>query len=134
MLPEISEIAKRRKRLGITQVKLARLANVSQSFIAKLEAGKIDPSYSHVKAVFDSLEHLEKSESVTARHIMTPSIISARADEPVSKAIRIMQSRDISQLPVTEKEHIIGCISEDAITARMAQGSDPSKLWLMRVR
>ena len=39
------EFKKRRKYLGISQLKLARLANISQSIINKLENGKIDPTY-----------------------------------------------------------------------------------------
>lgn len=37
-----------RQQAGLSQVELARLAQVSQSFIAKLESGKIDPTYSRV--------------------------------------------------------------------------------------
>lgn len=56
MLPSLDEIAKRRKLLGLTQKQLAKIAGVSQSFIAKIESGKIDPSYSKAKAIFDTLE------------------------------------------------------------------------------
>src|SRR3989338_3454114 len=45
MLPELSEIGKRRRRLGVTQTQLAKLAGVSQSLIAKIEAGKVYPHF-----------------------------------------------------------------------------------------
>ena len=41
----IDRISKIRKQLGLTQIQLANLAGVSQSLIAKLESGRIDPSY-----------------------------------------------------------------------------------------
>jgi len=43
---EINEVKDIRKRLGLTQLELAKRANVSQSLIAKIEAGRIDPRYS----------------------------------------------------------------------------------------
>ena len=47
---ELNEISRLRKQLGLTQAELAKLSGVSQSLIAKLEAGKIEPSYSKAKA------------------------------------------------------------------------------------
>ena len=41
----LDEISKLRKKLGISQSELSELSGVSQSLIAKLEAKKIDPSY-----------------------------------------------------------------------------------------
>ena len=52
MFPKLNEISKKRKILGLTQSELAKLAGVSQSLIAKLESGKIEPSYTKVKTIF----------------------------------------------------------------------------------
>ena len=41
MLPALEIIPKRRRKLGLTQSQLAELAGVSQSYIAKLEAGTL---------------------------------------------------------------------------------------------
>jgi len=46
----------KRKELGLTQSKLAASAGVSQSIIAKIEAGSVDPSYSVVQRLFSALE------------------------------------------------------------------------------
>jgi len=67
MLPSLDEIAKKRKMLGLTQKELARMAGVSQSSIAKIESGKIDPSYNKVKAIFDVLERMETKVNHTAK-------------------------------------------------------------------
>ena len=69
MLPSLDEIAKKRKMLGLTQKELARMAGVSQSSIAKIESGKIDPSYNKVKAIFDVLERMETKVNHTAKNI-----------------------------------------------------------------
>ena len=52
MLPTLEIIPDRRRKLGLTQSQLASLAGVSQSYIAKLEAGKIEPSYIKIKSIF----------------------------------------------------------------------------------
>ncbi|MEM0475595.1 MAG: helix-turn-helix domain-containing protein [Candidatus Norongarragalinales archaeon] len=67
VLPELGEVKKRRKALNLTQSALARLAGVSQSFIAKVERGKSDPAYSLAKRVFDALEALETKTEKRAR-------------------------------------------------------------------
>ena len=59
MFPTLDDIAKRRRQLGLKQSELAKMAGVSQSLIAKLEAGTIDSSYTKVKTIFDVLERLE---------------------------------------------------------------------------
>jgi len=133
MLPEISEIGKRRRRLGVTQTQLAKLAGVSQSLIAKIEASKVDPSFSNVKRLSDALEELEKHERASAKDILTSSIISVKKSDLVSGAIKLIQSKGISQLPVMDGEHIIGSFSEGTVTELLASGTDFSRLSKMRV-
>jgi len=133
MLPELSEIGKRRRRLGVTQTQLAKLAGVSQSLIAKIEAGKVDPSFSNFRRLSDSLEELEQSESVSAKDIMTGSINAVKKTDLVSAAIKLIQSKGISQLPVMDGEHLIGSFSEGTITELLASGTDSSKLSKMSV-
>ncbi len=133
MLPEISELGKRRRRLGVTQTQLAKLAGVSQSLIAKIEAGKVDPSFSNVKRLSDALEDLEKRESVSAKDIMTGLIIFVKKSELVSGAIKLIQSKGISQLPVMDGDRLAGSFSEATITALLASGTDSSKLSKMSV-
>lgn len=58
MLPNLSDIAKKRHQLNLKQTELAKKAGVSQSLIAKLEAGKIDSSYTKVKTIFEVIDHL----------------------------------------------------------------------------
>ena len=83
MLPSIDEVAKKRRIMGLTQQKLARLAGVSQSLIAKLESQKIDPSYTKVKSIFDTLEKLQTETEVRAEDVLQKKIIGIQKSDPV---------------------------------------------------
>ena len=67
MLPPIDEIERRRKSLGLGQRQLAKIVGVSQSMIAKIETGRINPSYLKTKTIFDLLESLERKIEVKAK-------------------------------------------------------------------
>ena len=125
MLPELSEIGKRRRKLGLKQAQLARLASVSQSLIAKLESGKIDPSFSKTKQIFEALEQLEHKEQLTAKSILTKNIISVKASDRLSNAINLMKKNGISQLPVFSGDHIVGSLTEETILEKI---SSPGKI------
>jgi len=116
---EIGRIGKLRKQLGITQKELATRAGVSQSLIAKIESGKIDPAYSKVMRIMAVLQHEHNRGRKTAEQIMTPHIISVGPGDPVEKAIRLMQSKDISQLPVFEAGKSVGSLSDGMIVDLM---------------
>ena len=66
MLPEIKDITRRRKILGLTQNKLARQANVSQSLVAKIETGRVDPSYSKMMKILIALDEEEGKKQTVA--------------------------------------------------------------------
>lgn len=133
MLPPLDEIAKKRKMLGLTQKQLARLAGVSQSLIAKIESGKIDPSYGKVKAIFDALERLETSVNFRAEEILHREVVGVQKDDMVSKAVRLMMEHGYSQLPVFDGEHLVGSISERTILNQVSSGSDLSQISKVRV-
>ncbi len=127
MLPEIEEIEKRRKNLGLTQKSLAFVSGTSQSLIAKIESGKVNPSYSIVKKIFDSLEALERKSQITAEKILTPKVVFLLKNEKVSKAVRLMRKYGYSQLPVSNGYNFIGSISEKTILDQIAKGKNPSE-------
>ena len=128
MLPSLNEIAKRRKLLGLTQKQLAKISSVSQSFIAKIESGKIDPSYGKVKALFDVLEKLEFRGNYTAKAIFHEGIVCIQKGENVAKAVDLMMKHGFSQLPVFDGEKCIGCISEKTILSQVTIAKDLSKI------
>ncbi len=131
MLPELSDIIKRRKRLGLTQKELAKLSGVSQSLIAKIESGKVIPSYSKVKAIFDTLENLEEKVlkiNIKAGDIMSRKVIGVNVDCKVTEASRIMLKYGFSQLPVFDKGRVVGSISEKDIMNFVSKGLKSEEL------
>ena len=119
MLPELDTIASRRRALGLTQTQLAKKAGVSQSYIAKLEAKNIEPSYSKVKAILEVLNGLEQGRETRVEEIMTTKIISVQQNEVIQKAVDIMRDTGFSQLPVMDKDRPVGSITERTIIDRI---------------
>jgi len=97
---EPREIPKLRKQLGVTQAELAGLAGVSQALIAKIESGRIDPSFSKAKALSETLLGLQRKSTKKTKEIMVTDIISVESDQLVRDATELMQNHAISQLPV----------------------------------
>ncbi|MEM7813804.1 MAG: CBS domain-containing protein [Candidatus Aenigmatarchaeota archaeon] len=121
MLMEISEIGKIRRQLGLTQAGLARAACVSQSLIAKIESGKVDPSYTNAKRIFDALDRLAKQSDAKARDIMNRRIIWAEPGQKASSVIRQMKKHGISQLPVLRRGRPVGIVTEGSLLEKMAE-------------
>ena len=119
MLPALEIIPERRRKLGLTQSQLAELAGVSQSYIAKLEAGNIEPSYTKVKALFEALDRLEQEKQVSAGQIMNRSVVGIQKVTTISDAIEVMRRNGFSQLPVMDGERSVGSISEGTLLDHM---------------
>ena len=71
------QLKKIRVQLGITQSELARAAGVSQSLIAKLESGLVDPSFSTMKAISEALRSQIRIEGKKASEVMSKPVISS---------------------------------------------------------
>jgi len=112
---ELSEIKKIRKNLGLTQTDLAKRANVSQSLIAKIESGKIDPTFTKTKRIFDTLSDLEKKEEIKAEELMNKKIISISPTNDIRDSINKMKKFGISQMPVIDNHKVIGLVSETTL-------------------
>ena len=127
VLPELSTIKKIRKNLCLTQAELAKLADVSQSLIAKIESGKIVPNYEKAKRIFDALESLSISEERKAADIMSKHVVSVRENDSVIKAAKLMEKHAFSQLPVIKNGRSIGTVTEHTIIESLQKGLDPKK-------
>ena len=128
MFPTLEDIAKKRRQLGLKQADLAKLAGVSQSLVAKLEAGKIDSSYTKVKTIFDVLERLEAKTKVQERKVVPNQVISIQKDEPVSKVVQLMKEHGYSQIPVFSHKQSVGSISEKTILHEILVGKDMAQI------
>lgn len=120
-IPSPEDLKQARRRLGVTQEELARMAGVSQSLIARIESGSVDPRMSTLKKIVNALSEFEK-DKVCARDIMFSPVISVSAKETVRKAISLMEKNGISQLPVVDEGHLVGSISEGTIMKHLSEG------------
>lgn len=112
---ELEEIKEIRKKFGLTQSQLAERAGVSQSLIAKVEAGRLDPTYSKAKKIFEAIDALGKKKELKAEQIMNNHIISVKPNDDIKSAIEKMKKANISQMPVIEEHKSIGIVSESII-------------------
>jgi predicted transcriptional regulator len=112
MIYELSEIKNLRKKLGLSQNQLAHLAGVSQSMIAKVEAGRLDPAFSKAMKIFTALQNISHAKELKATDIMNKKIISLKQTDDVKDAVSKMRKHEISQLPVIEGTNVVGIVSE----------------------
>ncbi len=131
---EPKDIAKIRKQLGLTQLELSNIAHVSQSLIAKIESGKIEPSFSKAKALSDALEGIKRKNSKKAKDIMAKQIISVSDNDKVEDAARLMRKHSVSQLPVFEGEKSVGSLSERTILRLLEDSDDPHVVFNKKVK
>ena len=119
MTYELEEVKKIRKKLGMTQTDLASRAGVSQSLIAKIESGKIDPTYTKTQKIFAALSELEKKEEIKAEQLMNTRIIDVSPNESIKDTIAKMKKSQISQVPVIDNHKLMGIVSESTILDAM---------------
>lgn len=109
---DITQLRKIRQKLDLTQQKFSKEAGVSQSMIAKIEAGKLDPTYSYVRKIEGTIERLSKSEKILARDVMNRKAVSVNSKASLRRVIDLMVRNGFSQMPVVEKGKVIGLITE----------------------
>jgi predicted transcriptional regulator len=126
-LPNLGEISKRRRKLGLTQTELAKKAGVSQSIIARIEAGTVDPRYSKVFSIFRAFDELKEKE-VTAEEIMTKDVVGVQTTMKVGDAAKKMNKYGVSQIPVYDGDVIVGSLSEGLILDQIGRGIDARTL------
>ncbi|GGM68898.1 transcriptional regulator [Thermogymnomonas acidicola] len=138
MLPTIEELRKMRKNLGISQKELARASGVSQSYIARLEKGTINPTYDKVRKIFEYLNRAGQragNMEITAEKIMTRSVVTCYPTDSIITALNKMREKGYSQLPVvTHDGKVIGTITESDINDLLIKGATLDSLKNLLVR
>ena len=112
MVIGIMEIKNIRKKLGLTQGELAKRSGVSQSLIAKIEARRLDPTYSNAMKIFEALRDLESKEELKANQIMNLKMDYILPESGIKEAIKKMKNHGYSQLPVIKDHKAVGMVSE----------------------
>ncbi len=123
-----SELRAMRTKLGLTQLQLAELAGVTQAYIAKIEAGMADPRVSTLEKILKALDRATHEKHITAEQVMATPIIAVRPDDRIEKAVRLMESYNVSQLPVLDGTAQVGSISEATLMHKISAGEDMFKL------
>ena len=86
------ELKQKRREEGLTQKQLAKKAGLSQSLIAKVERGLIDPSFSSMVKLSQALD----TKSLTAKDIMQTKIKWSTKNK--KKDLALMKKHGLSQL------------------------------------
>jgi len=120
-LPELMEIRQRRKKLGLTQQVLAQRAGVSQSLVAKVEAGQSDPGYSVARKLFEALEQEGRAREANAGEVMQKHIYSVSPRDSLRLAVGKLRRHDISQMPVLEGGHAVGTVTEAVLLEALSK-------------
>jgi predicted transcriptional regulator len=131
ILPDLEEISRLRRALGLSQTQLAALADVSQSTIAKIERQQVSPSYEIVKRILDRLEgeQRRKQRVVTVADVRTRKVVSVVPSALLESVVAEMRRHKFSQLPVIDAGKPVGSIGERTIAGLLMAGkTDFSRL------
>jgi predicted transcriptional regulator len=111
MFPELTSISRRRKALGIAQRRLAGDAGCSQSYLAKIEHGKVVPNYLLAGRLFHVLDAAEHQGEKAVGDIMHTPVISFDTSDSVAHASRAAKLHRVSQFPILRRGHPVGCVT-----------------------
>ena len=133
-LPTPEYIRYLRKRAGLTQKELARRAGVSQSLIARIESGTVDPRLSTLRKILRVLEE-SVGGGVKAQEVMHSPVIVLREDDCVEKAARLMWEKGISQIPVIDdRGKPVGTVFEkDLVNALLTHRGEARRIKVSEV-
>lgn len=132
-IPSPEELRNYRLKVGLTQTELAARARVSQSLIARIESGDIDPRASTLKKILEALKAGEEREELCAADVMKYPVISIKPSDTIGTANKLMEKYGISQLPVLENNVQVGSISEDRVIREISSGKDISKIPVKKI-
>ena len=97
-----SQLKKIRTAQGLTQARLASEAGVSQSLIAKIESGEVQPAYTSMKSITEALRLRRASRQKKAKDVMSSPVRTVRTLSKISECVEIMKRFGISQVPVLQ--------------------------------
>ena len=127
-----SMVRERRKALGMTQKRLARMCGFSQSTVARMETdiASLNPSYRSVFYIMDALDRSKGTGhgeimSRRAKEIMHKKIICVKAEDSLFETIGVFKDYDFPQLPVLDNSgHVIGTVYQRDLLNTAMQAPD----------
>ncbi len=130
----VRRIRQQRRLLGISQAQLAKDAGTSQSFVAKLERGRLNPSYEAVRRVHEAIEAYAREEEARAHELMQADPMGVRPGERVGDALARMKQHGFSQLPVLDRGRAVGALSEGIVLDLIERGENLADLKRVQVK
>ncbi|MBS7643517.1 CBS domain-containing protein [Candidatus Bathyarchaeota archaeon] len=121
------DIRRLRKLFKLTQRELAIRAGVSQSLIARIEAGTVDPRLSTLGKIMRVLTAPEHQK--IAKDVMHSPVITVKKTDTVRRAVDLMRRYDISQIPVVHGNRLVGSLQEATIVRKLMQSREPEKVF-----
>jgi len=125
---EPRQLKKIRTQLGYTQGALARAAGVSQSIIAKIEAGAVDPTFNTLSAISMALKATTTKRGKKAADVMSSPVAGVQEEDSVRSCAELMRRKGYSQLPVFHEEKIVGTVTDSHIVTLLSEAQNPKKL------
>ncbi|MCI4407479.1 MAG: CBS domain-containing protein [Thermofilum sp.] len=115
-IPSPEELRLLRIRAGLTQAELAERAGVSQSLIARIESGKVNPRVSTLVRIYQALEEFMEEE-LTACEVMSSPVVYVLPSASLLEVARLMWEKGFSQLPVLDDEgsENLGTVFDDDV-------------------
>jgi len=128
---DLKTLKQLRLQAHLTQWQLAKRSTTTQSTIAKIEAGKLEPSLKLAKRILNVLNVVPEGK-IKAKNVMASEVLSFLPSLPIKEAIDVMFDKGFSQVPVIKDNRIIGSITESSIISKIL-GKDPSSLMVSDV-
>ena len=116
--PNLTDVQRRRKILGLTQSKLAKQVGISQSLLTKIERGLVVPNYRTATEIFNFLEGAENTDQKLAKDVMHTHVITLKPADTVQKAVALVKKHYFSQFPVLEGHKLVGSIASVDLIGR----------------
>lgn len=132
-LIEPRQLKRIRVQLGMTQAGLADAAGVSQSIIAKIESGSVDPTFSTITAISRALSTTGAKKGKKASDVMSSPVIGVQKGTKISECVSMMKRNGFSQMPVFSGEKVVGVITETHVVSLLSESSEPGKVLQQRV-
>lgn len=139
-VPSPEELQALRQKVGLTQAELGKRVGISQSLIARIERGKVNPSVATLRRILVVIEKERKVHSCVRDMLMwkrrtskLPPLLSVNPNDKVRRAVFLMKRHAVSQLPVLMGKNQVGSISERTIIQQLVS-SGPNVVFTKSVQ
>jgi predicted transcriptional regulator len=117
-IPELTQIKKHREELQLNQRQLAKMCDIQPSYLSMIESGSCDPSYKilvKISNVLNSQIQKNLDKLTNAGKILITNLVTAKRSDSLDETVKIMKSKNFSQIPVTDSHGCVGLITENSM-------------------